>query len=190
VLTFEKVRSQLHCRSGAFVLLCLCVISVPTEISSQKSEIKSVRAFAQSFYDWYVQVVSKENSTPAWILAIRQKRSLFSDRLVKALNEESEEQGNSQGALEGLDFDPFLNSQDPSGKYQIGEVKWSGGHYDVEVRSFSEGKSPGRPSLIAEVSSGRGHLWFRNFRYEQNQDLLGVLKRFKTNRDSAPRRHQ
>jgi hypothetical protein len=55
----------------------------------------------------------KDGTDTAWNLAIKTKSSVFSPQLALALKEDSAAQAKAEGEIVGLDFDPFLNSQDP-----------------------------------------------------------------------------
>ncbi len=136
----------------------------------------AVRDFVQSFYDWYVPKSLAENPTPAWVLAIQQKRSLFSPQLLSALSGDFSAQAKSSGSIVGLDFDPFLNGQDTGDRYEVGRVAKSGDSYRVEVHGVWSGKKSENPDVIVELSRHRGHWLFTNFLYPQNRNLLATLK--------------
>jgi Protein of unknown function (DUF3828) len=136
----------------------------------------AVRDFVQSFYDWYVPKSLAESPTPAWVLAIRQKRSLFSPQLLSALGGDFSAQANSSGGIAGLDFDPFLNGQDTGDRYEVGRVAESGDSYRVEVHGVWSGKKSENPDVIVELSRHRGHWMFTNFLYPEHRDLLATLK--------------
>src|SRR5437588_560107 len=89
--------------------------------STNRSDIeKSCRRFVQSFYDWYVTEALKDNGGPASDFALRHRGSVFDPELLQQLKEDSEAQAKAKGEIVGLDFDPFLNSQDPGEQYVAG----------------------------------------------------------------------
>ena len=74
----------------------------------------------------------------------------------------------------GLEFDPFLASQDPCERYQVGKVTQKGKGYLVDVYSLCAGRRE-RP-VEAEVMSKNGHWIFVNFYYPlMKSDLLSEL---------------
>lgn len=65
---------------------------------------------------------------------------MFSPELFHALCEDSETSKKAKGEIVGLDFDPFLNSQDPHARYEVGNVVPAGDSYRVEVLGVSAGR--------------------------------------------------
>jgi hypothetical protein len=94
---------------------------------------KSCRDFAQGFYDRYVPKALKESEVPAPDLALRYKTHALSSELLRQLREDSASQAKAVGEIVGLDFDPFLNSQDPGERYVTGKVTTKGDRCWVEV---------------------------------------------------------
>ena len=132
--------------------------------------------FVQKFYAWYVPIALKPLKEASSNVAIAKRGSLFDPPLLKALKEDAEAARNSPGDIVGLDFDPFLNAQDPSRKYVAGEVSESGGLYLVNVYAVSKGKRETKPSVVAEVKPANGSFVFANFGYGTDGDLVGILK--------------
>ncbi len=78
----------------------------------------------------------------------------------------------------GLDFDPFLATQEPEDRYQVGKATARNGRCRVEVFGLRNGKGVRpKPDVVPELERS-GQRWrFVNFHYPEGEDLLGVLKR-------------
>jgi hypothetical protein len=162
--------------AGVFLFLALSwtVAGSPPDLQ------KSCRDFVQGFYDWYVPKALKVNVRPA-NLVLKYKSSAFSPELVRALQEDSEAQAKSPHQLVGLDFDPFLNSQDPSQRYVVGNVTVKGDRYWVEVYSITLGKRSPKPDVVPELMLKDGQWIFMNFHYGKSErsadeNLVSTLK--------------
>src|SRR5215212_4808372 len=82
----------------------------------------SPRQFVQDFYSWYVPIAMKDHKVPAFVVAIKEKPSLFSPQLLKALQNDADAQAKASGEIVGIDWDPFLNTQDPSRQFEIVQI--------------------------------------------------------------------
>src|SRR5207253_10846874 len=80
----------------------------------------------QGFYDWYAPKAVSTTVGFACDLAIAYRSSDFSPQLVQELREDSAAQANVEGVIAGLDFDPFLDSQDPGERYEVGTIAQKG----------------------------------------------------------------
>jgi ribosomal protein L21E len=147
----------------------------------------SARDFAQKFYSWYVPIALNEHAGPASDLALKHRSSAFSPELLRALKEDSAAQANSPGEIVGLDFDPFLNSQDPEDRYEVGKVTRKGDSYWVEVYGVRSGKRMEPVAVLAELVRRNGHWTFVNFHYPgpHGTDLLSLLKRLREERQKS-----
>jgi len=117
---------------------------------------KSCREFVQGFYDWYINDHLKDDKVSAWFDVPRQKPQILSGQLLRLLNRESAEQERTH-EIGAIDFDPFLNSQDPSETYVVRRVSVVGEKCDVLVKGSTEV----RPELTRRPSD-----WvFANFHY-------------------------
>jgi hypothetical protein len=137
------------------------------------------RRFVQKFYDWYVDGPRKQIG---FEMAIAKKPGSFSRELLRGLREDAAAQRKSPGELVGLEFDPFLNSQDTAERYQVGKVIRKGGRFLAEVYAhYRGGNKPMQPAVVAELRSERGRWVFVNFHYgkgkteSKNENLLSVL---------------
>jgi hypothetical protein len=82
----------------------------------------------------------------------------------------------------GLDFDPFLGSQDPDSKYQVGDVRRAGATWLAKVYGVRGGRRSSRPDVTAEVGPGTNGLLFVNFHYPDGLDLLATLAELRRSR--------
>jgi hypothetical protein len=146
-------------------------------------EIDSARLFVQGFYDWYVPLAHKENRDSSWNVAIKAKPALFSRKLLTALREDAAAQDKETEYVVGLDFDPFLCSQDPADHYNAGKFLPQGDGYRVEVDNTGDGIKSDSPSLIAEIARTNKTWIFVNFYCSSGSDLLSVLSTLKAQRE-------
>jgi hypothetical protein len=163
------------------LLFLIAPFLLKSQTVQKHQEIDSARLFVQRFYDWYVPLAHKLNKESSSDVAIKIKPALFDNKLLTALGEDSAAQGKKPGYIVGLDFDPFLNSQDPSDRYDVGKVHKEGNNYFVTIYSTRDGIKSDEPSVTAEIVR-RNNTWiFVNFHYSSG-DLLSVLSVLKIER--------
>ncbi|WP_348263309.1 DUF3828 domain-containing protein [Telmatobacter sp. DSM 110680] len=85
----------------------------------------------------------------------------------------------------GLDFDPYLNTQDPSPRFVVDDVRVDGNRCDAIVHGYDEGKQ--REEVMPELSKA-GNSWvIENFHYKidyndgkppQNDDLIHMIREY------------
>jgi hypothetical protein len=167
----------------AFIVLALSFLSAPTAWADPAGQKQAV-AFVKKFYDWYVPIALKPDlKEDSSNVAIAKRGALFDAPLLKALKEDAEAARKSPGDIVGLDFDPFLNSQDPDDKYVVGGVTETDGLYRVEVYGIRKGqKREAKPSVVAEVKPAKTSFVFTNFLYGEDGDLVAVLKQLADDR--------
>ncbi len=83
-------------------------------------------------------------------------RSAFDAELFRLLKEDAEAQDKVPGEIVGLDFDPILNSQDPSKRYVVGAITRKRDSYWAEVYSIRSGKKNKKRDVVAEVKLKMG----------------------------------
>ena len=158
-LTLRAGRLGLWC--VAFVGASGCAIAQ----SPARADQDSCRRFVQAFYDWYAPLTQKETNAPSWERALREKRDAFTPALWQALENDARAQAQAQGDIVGIDFDPFLGSQDPAAHYRVRQVTVQGGKC-----------SAGITNAAAELIYTNGLWRFTDFRYpELKTDLTTVL---------------
>jgi len=176
-------------RHRTFVGCLLCVAiscSLYAQAVDQAKAESSAREFVKQFYDWYV-ATTVNGSLPVggYPVALKEKSHVFDPVLLRALKEDHASQKRTPGELVGLDFDPFLNTQDPSNLYRVGLVTRKGNHYWVEVSAIPSDTKTSGPDVIAEVVQKKGHWHFVNFHYPGDGDLLSTLKSLREERNKS-----
>ncbi len=161
--------------------------SFPSPQTKQEDLQQSCREFVQQFYDWYVSEAQGPHEGRVTDIALRDKSSQFSVELVRQLKEDSEAQDESPGEIVGLDFDPILNSQDPSERFVVESVKRKNLSYFVEVYGISSGKK--MEHVVPELVRKNGRWLIVNFHYpdfkeqsEKSRNLLSILKSLREER--------
>ena len=145
------------------------------------SEGDKVRQFVQAFYNWYTPLAVKDPDSVDIVL--RTKSAYLTRRLAVALTKDSAAQAKTPGYIVGLDFDPFMNSQDPDESYKVGLVKRMGYTYRVSIHRKINRRILPAVIVIAEVLRIRGRYRFANFFYpEGGRNLLAILKRLAADR--------
>lgn len=133
-----------------------------------KSEEQSCRAFVQRFYDWYWnQFAAKANDLSFdqhklhWYYdAVKLKPAVLNPELIGLIEKDQATQ-KASGDIANLDFDPFLNSQDPQGRYEVGRV----------VVSKDECRATFASHRMSAELRRSGSAWlFVNFRYSYFSD--------------------
>jgi hypothetical protein len=151
--------------------------------SASAAEVASVRRFVQGFYDWYTPKLFNEK-VDAELLALKSKSTMFTPELKRALLEDWDASSKNKDEIVGLDFDPFLDSQDPDRHYTARQVEPKGKTWLVSVfGSTSSHEKTTRADVIAQVEKTK-HGWrFTNFVYGKEDDLLKTLRELKKERD-------
>lgn len=161
------------------VLLAVLLAAVSSSAAQSKASPETAKSFVQDFYTWYVAKAVNHPGNPGADYAIKQRRSSFSPALTRALEADYAASAKSPDEIVGLDFDPFLNTQDPCERYEVGETTRVGSGYRVEVYAVCFGKREAHAYVSAEVQGTSGSWQFTNFHYTdehgKKSNLLGVL---------------
>jgi Protein of unknown function (DUF3828) len=155
-----------------FVAATLCMIAGAQAQPGDPSA--AARTFVQQFYGWYVPLITSPKGAPEWDIVLTKAQQNLDPGLYRALKADDDAQKKVPGEVVGLDFDPFLNSQDPGTRYTVGKITASHGGFLVEVRDA--GMKSKEPDVIANVARQDGRWVFVDFLYPGNGDLLGVLR--------------
>jgi hypothetical protein len=110
---------QIHIRLlSCAIVLVGCTISCATLKQRSNSDSDAVRQFTERFYAWYVPAAARAERN--MLLDAKEMRSAISPEHLRALREDFEAQAQDiTGNIVGLDFDPFLASQDPCARYEV-----------------------------------------------------------------------
>jgi len=154
-------------------------------LDAAASAEQSCREFAQSFYDWYAPATQVPGASAE--IVTQRRAELLSPALLRALNADFAAQARANGELVGLDFDPFVGSQDPADHYAARGTKLNGSDCLVEVWRDSPNDTAAKsnqPDVVAELATASGRWKFVNFRYPAvNADLLSTLERLRQDRN-------
>ena len=93
-----------------------------------------------------------------------------------SLREDSQAQAKAHGEIVGIDWDPFLNSQDPEDQYEAVKVTQIGERYFVDVYGLDVGKRHEKPDVVVELRQEAGKWVFVNFHSIDGHNLLASLK--------------
>ena len=174
-------------RRAIVILLAVCFLGSSAVFADDLSPQQTAASqFAQRFYDWYTPLAHKHSNTPSWIVALGKRGADFDPGLSRALKEDAEAQRKVSDDIVGLDFDPFLNSQDMDDKYTVGNVTEKDGVFLVSVYGVRKGKRAAKPDVAVELKASKGSFVFTNFRYDSNENLVATLKLLKEQRTQAP----
>jgi hypothetical protein len=143
----------------------------------------SCREFVQRFYDWYVGLDARNEKThearTTMDLALNLRPELFDHDLLEMLKADSAAQAKADDIV-GLDFDPFLNSQDPSSEFKVERTKVDGERCRAVVFGFEQGAK--EEQVEPELALRDGQWVFANFHYPQtkyhpvDENLISILK--------------
>jgi acetyl esterase/lipase len=148
---------------------------------SERPEESALR-FVRDFYAWYRPAAEKAGAEEE---ALRNRAELFTPGLLTALKEDLAASKKNGSEIVGLDFDPFLNSQDPCPRYDVGGARIEGGRALVDVKGDCVGEKTG-PDVTAELAPGPKGWVFSDFRYPyEKSGLLKVLDELRRSRDAA-----
>lgn len=184
--------------------ICSCRRPAPAPVNLSQSQIQpqateahvlstdeqSCKVFVQKFYDWYWNQFADKADDPKFDEhnlhdyddALRLKPPVLSPELARLIEKDRQESKAAGGDIVNLDFDPFLNSNGPVGKYVVQRV----GVLNGECKANLEGGHG-----VHEVAELRrtGSAWmFVNFRYSfysedgkarmsPDNDLIHILNR-------------
>jgi len=171
----------------AFLALLLAQpITAYAGAAAGPNDVASVRRFVQNFYDWYTPMSLNEKILSPVDHTLKSKGSAFIPTLSKALREDSVASAKVKDMVVGLDFDPFLASQDPETHYTVGKIVQKNGSYYVSVHGVRSGKQSPKADVVVKVEKLKGSWRFTNFLYPDGTNLLSVLKELKKERARHP----
>lgn len=164
-------------RRAHFCLLLL-VFACPLSVRTQGFHYagNSPREFVEHFYKWYVPLALNDQTSRSWEATLKLSPPPFSLQLAELLRADAAAQAKCK-ELVGLDFDPFLYTQDPAERYVVGGITHTGHNYKAQIYSVDHGVRSKEPDVIAAFGRQEGHWMFVNFYYlNPKGDLLAALK--------------
>jgi hypothetical protein len=165
----------------------LLLVGAPCSLRGQakgdQQSSQSLRRFVQSFYDWYVPIALRDDRNPASYVVLTDRATSLNSELLRALETDFAAQANATEGIVGLDWDPFLGTQDPDDHYVVGKTTRQGKRYFVDVYSVRSGKRGDKPDVIPELTWQNGSWVFVNFHYPHvRSDLLRALTALRESR--------
>lgn len=169
-----------------WIMLCgLAFVGTQACAAAREQDAQAATRFVQGFYDWYVPVAVRGSDRPAMDVVLGQRASALAPDLLEMLRRDSAAQARTTGEIVGLDFDPFLNAQDPCESYQTAGVTRAGESYRVSIVSVCSGARSSAAEVIADVVHRNGRWEFANFHYPaMRSDLVTILTRLASARQS------
>jgi hypothetical protein len=165
-------------RLSLMLILLLCLART-TSAQTQATSSQQAIAFVQSFYDWYLPIVSGDNLHVARCdFAIKCRPELFDSTLLRALQNDAAAQAKSPEYIVGLDFDPFVDTNgDPAKHFKATRAYGS----LVTVVGFDEQLSKPLVTLNIEVRCSHDRCVIVNIHYPAHDaipksDLLSILR--------------
>src|SRR5205823_5972500 len=154
-------------------------------LQKQQSDSAAVVQFVQGFYDWYTSIVGTHPFPDEWAVLSAGTRFITGD-LASELRADSVALEHPRPSGQTLNFDAFLDSQDPCWRYRVTDVRSGAGKFMVTVsavcppqRQQYQSKRP-----VLEVVSQDGRWRIANVFYEKG-DLKSLLCGF-ANADTIP----
>ncbi len=108
---------------------------------------------------------------------------VLTPRLQHYLKQEEAVQAKEKDA--GLDFDPYLNTQDPSPKFVVDDVHVNGNRCDAIVHGYDQGAQ--REEVMPELSKTEDRWIIENFHYKfdyndgkpaRGDDLIHLIRQY------------
>lgn len=162
----------------------LVALALPPALMAQgpTPNADSCRTFVQNFYNWYIAHGTNFET------AMKLKQAVLANDLKEALLADLAASRKSPGEIVGLDFDPFVNSQDPAPHYRVGKTTVKDGACWAEVHGVPATDKTSKPDATAELRLEGGSWKFVNFHYgsdngAENENLASILRRLKRDRD-------
>ena len=159
--------------------------------SPSAADSSAAARFITEFYAWYASRANVTEEEPAWTHILKERAAALAPPLREALRADSEAQAQAEGESVGLDFDPFLFSQDPCERYEVATLRknerGSATSFLAEVHGICDGEQQTRPAVVAELVKANGGWVIANVRGAgAGLDLLAVLRHLRRTRETAP----
>jgi hypothetical protein len=150
-----------------------------TSAQTQATPSSQTLTFVQAFYDWYLPFVLDDNlRVMRYTIAITRRPELFDPPLLRALRNDAAAQAKTTGTIDGLDFDPFVDTNgEPQRHFRAVRVSGS----LVAVVGFDDQISKPLVTLAVEVRCKQEHCVIVNVHYPardglRKSDLLSILR--------------
>ncbi len=139
-------------------------------------------AVARDFYKWYVPFTNSGKNNTGWDTALRTKRASFDAALIRLLDADLKASAANKDEIVGHDGDPFLNTQDPCERYDIGPATTKVVSVLVQILATCQGKRDAKADVTAELRQLQGKWVFTNFHYPDGGNLIALLAQLRKDR--------
>ena len=155
------------------------VLSLPLRAQTPASRSEASRRSVQAFYDWYVPRAAHPGKRDMIMVAATDGPLHFDPELVRWLRIDSTARARNKTEVDGLDGDPYLNSQDPCDKYTARPGRVDRGKVLVDVHGSGGCESRTTPDVIVELTPNGAGWTVMEFRdpHRDNEGLIPLLKR-------------
>lgn len=163
----------------------ISVRRVPANVVAQRQREEMTagdsvaQQFTQRFYSWY------EKDSP-YETTVRDSGRYFAPSLLAALRADLAASKANSEEIVGLDWDPFLASQDPCPPYRAGATTHRADTVRIAIRAACGDSS--RPAVIADIVFISGTPVFSDFEHgDERGRLTSDLRELQASRDSTAR---
>jgi hypothetical protein len=165
-----------------WISITVLALTCSPAVAQSPTSGASCRTFVQTFYNWYIAHGTNFENT------LKSNRTVLSPTLRDALLADLAASRKNPDEIVGLDFDPFVNSQDPAPHYRVGSTSTQQGTCRAEI--YGVPSSGARPDVTAELALENGNWRFVNFHYSSdngadNENLISILGRLKRDREQV-----
>ena len=148
---------------------------------SSGADLRGAHDFVQDFYGWYgIEANRLDAKDPAWSTVVRMRPTALDSLFLRVLREDIQERENGpEGVISGIDWDPFLNSQDPCGRYDAGVASQVGNRYLVNVLPVC-GDGASAPILTAVLENWNGRWVIVTVRDSTGYDAVESIRQLQS----------
>ncbi len=142
---------------------------------SAVDSVPIVSKFVQEFCDWYTPIANDSSfHHPAFFRVLNDRSRTLTPELATALRSDSAVSVN-RIEHEGLNNDPFLQSQDPCERYVVDDVAQVRDAFRVRIRPVCATNIWQKSKPVLVIVSNAGMLQIANVLYDPQGDLLRAL---------------
>ena len=158
---------------------CIAAAALPAQKAPANAPTDSARRLVQQFYDWYVPRAANPRGRDMFMFAATRGPVRFDPELVRWLRIDSTARARAKDEVDGLDGDPYLNSQDPCDAYSAKSTAASGAAFMVDVVGHGGCPDHERADVVVEIGHRNGRWTILEFRdpSRQNEGTVPLLKR-------------
>ena len=158
---------------------CIAAAALPAQQAPANAPADSARRLVQRFYDLYVPRAANPRGRDMFMFAATRGPVPFDPELVRWLRIDSTARARAKDEVDGLDGDPYLNSQDPCDAYSAKSTVASGPSFMVDVVGHGGCSDHERADVVVEIGHRNGRWTILEFRDpgRQNEGTVPLLKR-------------